>query len=257
MRYAADSYYAALAQVEARFAEEIARVPGLDLTETAIQNHAAYFARELWRDRKGRVPAGSTAFAIKAKIEHMAGALSDLALTNRDMFDLVAKKPHHFLGSDPERIIENTRTTIAMVLELKDPLLPIGERHQVKTPRDAFAYLLRTQGLHIITYSSETIASYRRYAQLVKSGKLNHERYVSPNGSGSSYAFAILGMPPAELKKRLQDYDARAARAVAARKAAIVTPAPAAPSIATKDGRQALAERLVALRAKSPAEPAR
>jgi hypothetical protein len=253
MRYAADSYYAALAQVEARFAEEIACVPGLDLTETAIQNHAANFARELWRDRKGCVSASSTAFAIKAKIEHMAGALSDLALTNRHLFDLIAKLPHHFLGSDPERIIENTRAMIAMVLELKDPLLPIGERHLVKTPRDAFAYLLRTHGWHIIKYSSETIASYRRYAQLVKSGKLNHERYVRPSG----YGFAILGMPSAELKQRLQAYDTREARAVAARKTPIVTPAPAAPSIATKPGRQALAERLMALRAKSPAEPAR
>jgi hypothetical protein len=253
MRYAADSYYAALAQVEARFAEEIARVPGLGLTETAIQNRAAEFARELWRYRKGRVPASSTVFAIKAKIEPMAGALSDLALTNRHLFDLIDKSPLTFLRYDPERIIENTRATIAMVLELKDPLLPIGERHLVKTPRDAFAYLLRTQGWHIIKYSPETIASYRRYAQLVRSRKLNHERYLH----GGRYKVAILGMPPAELKKRLQAYDTREARAVAARKTPIVTPAPAAPSIATEPGRQALAERLMALRAKSPAEPAR
>jgi hypothetical protein len=105
MRYAPDSYYTSRDQVEARFAEEIARVPGLGLTETAIQNHAAEFAHGLWRDQKGRVSANSPVFAIKAKIEHMAGALSDLALTNRNMFDLIDKEPAQFLRSDPEKII--------------------------------------------------------------------------------------------------------------------------------------------------------
>ena len=251
---ASAEHYTSIDQVHDRFVEVIGAMNsnlGLGLRETAVRDYAQGFARHFWNERNGTIRTTSSLFDLSDKITGVVHALADIGITNKDVFVLfnIAKTASN---QKVETIEQKIRGLCNLVLQFKDPIVSVEERYLIGTPRDSFRYIVAHSGvLNKMTVASESIDLFRRYAELVRDNKIQHDSYAV---SGRSTAHAILNMTVHELKERLADYDDRLARSTAARAArpVVVPPAPKRPGaagISTPAGRQAAAARFLAHRA--------